>query len=200
MNSGVLIANLGAPLSDELLDALRNAGREVATTNSVKRAIEWIFAAPPDLAMIDVSAPGDDGIELGLRLREHSHVPLVFLSDYADRSRVGKACQLGALGYVVKPATATRVVAAVEAAIVLGGELARLSAAEVALASALTTLRTTHEAVGALMERRRLNRHVAYDALRARARAQRRTIAATAEEILVAVERLNLKCPPSRSE
>ena len=156
--------------------------------------MERVFSAPPDLIILNVAKPGDDGLELARRLHEHSQAPLLFWSDYTDRVRVHEACRFGALGYVVKPSSTVPVLAAIAAALALGRELARLHARESELASALATLRTSHEAVGVLLERQGLNRRAAYDALRGRAWARSRTTAATAEEILVASELLNLKC------
>jgi len=75
----------------------------------------------PDVALVDISLPGVDGIELTkkLRVQDPSLCVLIF-SMYDDNDHVTRSVQAGASGYVLKDAPMTQIVAAI-GAIVAGG-------------------------------------------------------------------------------
>jgi DNA-binding NarL/FixJ family response regulator len=56
---------------------------------------------PPDLAIVDLSLDGEDGLTLIADLHERA-VPVLVYSMHNDASRVGSAFAAGALGYVTK--------------------------------------------------------------------------------------------------
>ena len=112
-------------------------------------------------------------------------------SHFGDRDVVREATEHGALGYLLKPVDIPHLVPAIEAALVRGREISRLRESESRLGSALLIEQKTRTAVGVLMERHRLDRQAAFEALRQYARSTRRKISECAEEILTAVEQLN---------
>jgi len=183
-----------------LADGLRDAGYEVDTAASGRQAIEQIGKSPPDLAILDVRMPEMDGIELAQHIRAHTQVPVLFLSAYGDLTLVRRACEHGALGYVIKPVDIPQLVPPIEAALIRGRELVRLRESEIKLNTALAVEQKTRMAVGVLMERQRLDRRTAFEALRRQARSQRRKITEVADDILNAAEALNAPRPPHHSE
>jgi len=182
-----------------LSDGLRDADYDVSVAASGKEAVEVIEASPPDLAILDVRMPGMNGIELAMQLREHTQVPFVFLSAYGDLALVRQAADKGALGYLLKPLDIPQLIPTIEAALVRGREIARLRDSESRLNDALSAEQKTRIAVGVIMERQRLDRQMAFEALRRQARSQRRKIAEVAEEILSAAETLNAPRPPPQA-
>jgi response regulator NasT len=175
-------------------DGLRRLGYDVRVAPSGEAALTLCVDEAPDLAILDVSMPELGGVELAQRLREATEVPYLFLSAYSDRDIVQTAVTEGALGYLVKPLDVTQIAPAIEAALARAGEIRALRGREASLQGALTVSRETSTAVGVIMERYRLNRDQAFEALRFHARSQRRRIEEVADEILQATEHLGL--PP----
>ena len=153
-----------------LADGLRDAGYQIDAAASGREAIELAAKAPFDLAILDVRMPEMDGIELAQYLREHTQVPVLFLSAYGELALVRRACEHGAVGYVLKPIDIPQLVPPIETALMRGRELIRLRESEVKLNTALTVEQKTRMAVGILMERQRLDRRTAFEALRRQAR------------------------------
>ena len=88
------------------------------------REPERILAAAPDLAVLDVMLPGDDGFALAQRLRAARDVAIVFLTarDGLDDRLAGFA--LGADDYLVKPFALEELLARVRAVLRRTGRLA----------------------------------------------------------------------------
>lgn len=77
----------------------------VATT---AEALLRSFAAegPPDLLILDVELPDDNGFDILWKLRRHRryhHLPVILLTVRTDGDDIGKGLRLGADGYVTKP-------------------------------------------------------------------------------------------------
>jgi response regulator NasT len=114
------------------------------------------------------------------------------LSAYSDTELVRLAVEEGALGYLVKPMDVTQIVPSIEAALARAAELRKLRDSEAHLNQALSANRDTATAVGVVMERYRLRRQEAFDALRVHARSQRRRLEDVAVEMVAAAEALSL--------
>ncbi len=70
----------------------------------------------PDVLILDVGLPDQNGIEVMQRLRrEHPEVRVLALSGYADRTFVEEMLKAGALGYVVKTAGTDELLSGVRA-------------------------------------------------------------------------------------
>lgn len=102
-----------------LSSGLRKAGYDVITASNGHDAIKLIEAGDKaiDLAILDVRMSGIDGITLARHLREHTHLPFMFLSAYGDVDLVKQALALGGLGYLVKPTDVPQIVPSIEAAL-----------------------------------------------------------------------------------
>ena len=172
-----------------LAEGLRGAGYRVTGAAGAEDALATAARDAPDLALLDVRMPGMGGIELGARLREDG-VPFLYLSAYGDREAVEGALEKGALGYLVKPLDIQQIVPSIETALIRARDLAKLRETEAQLSTALSGTRDISMAVGLLMMRDRINREKAFEVLRANARAQRRTVADIASELLTSAEKL----------
>ena len=94
---------------------LRRGGYEVDQAADGKGAMSAFLANRPDLIMLDLGLPGDDGLHVLDRLREISEVPVVVLSGTSDETAKVRALMRGADDYVVKPASAPELLARVAA-------------------------------------------------------------------------------------
>lgn len=175
-----------------LSSGLEQAGYAVQACTSAEEALRVIGLERPDIAVLDVRMPGQTGLDLAKHLLEHPGVPFIFLTAYSEEDVVQQAIEHGALGYLVKPVDIPQLIPAIEAAVARSSELWKLRNTGQQLQTALNENREVSMAVGLLMERRRLTRQQAFEALRTAARTQRRKIGDVAEELLSAAELLNL--------
>jgi PAS domain S-box-containing protein len=75
-----------------------------ATTGD--EALRKVHEIRPDLVLLDASMPGVDGFSVCAALKsqsEFAHVPIVFITRYADAAREKRALELGAADFVSKP-------------------------------------------------------------------------------------------------
>lgn len=183
-----------------LAQGLTSAGYVVGTAESVDDA-EALLAngKRPDLIVLDVMMPGQNGLVLAERLRSFDYVPFILLSAYSDREIVEQATSLGALGYLVKPVDIPQLIPAIEAALTRAQELQSLRTTKNQLQNALDSERAISIAIGITMMQYRLGRNAAFELLRKSARNQNRKLAGLAEEIITANETLMLNMPKKPS-
>jgi DNA-binding NarL/FixJ family response regulator len=79
----------------------------VAEAGDGQEALAALVRTKPDIALVDISMPGLNGLELAQRAsREIPETRLVILSVHGDASHVAQALRAGAKGYLVKDAAA----------------------------------------------------------------------------------------------
>jgi DNA-binding NarL/FixJ family response regulator len=72
-----------------------------------RRALELVAAEHPDIALLDISMPGLNGLEVAARVTSDSPgTRLVILSMYSTPSHVAQALRSGAVGYLLKHSAA----------------------------------------------------------------------------------------------
>jgi two-component system, OmpR family, response regulator len=101
----------------ELLSgALRFAGFEVTTAMTAAAALKAVAAGRPDLIVLDVMLPDQDGFEVVRRIRgQGSSVPVLFLTARGAVADRVAGLGLGGDDYVVKPFSLDEVVARIRA-------------------------------------------------------------------------------------
>ena len=100
----VLIAEDDRSVRESLARAMRLEGYEVVTANDGAAALESIRAAPPDIAVLDVSMPAVDGLTVCRVLRsEGSVLPILMLTARTEPSDRIAGLDAGADDYVTKP-------------------------------------------------------------------------------------------------
>jgi two-component system, NarL family, response regulator DegU len=123
----VLLADDHTVLREGLRRSLEAAGLKVV--GEVGDGVEVLRAAErllPDVILMDVSLPGQDGIEAAIQLRESlPEIRVVMLTMYADSRTLRDASRAGAVGYLVKDCTTSEIVDAVRAA--ASGQMVRIS-------------------------------------------------------------------------
>lgn len=189
----VLIVDDDALLREYLTEVLQHAGYDTLAAGSSAQALRAVEERGLDVALVllDIEMPGMSGLELAHLLREGTTVPFMFLSASDDAETARAAADAGAVGYVVKPVDAARLLPAFEAALARGDDIRRLRRSEESLNQALASSRETSIAVGVLMARFHIDRQLAFETLRDHARSQRRKVSEVAEQILAAEETLN---------
>ncbi len=96
-------------------DYLRNAGFEVIVVGDGGSAVASIRSAKPDLLVLDLGLPGQDGLDVARELRRWSNTPIVMLTARGDETDRIVGLELGADDYVVKPFSPKELVARVRA-------------------------------------------------------------------------------------
>ena len=99
-----------------LLEAnLRTEGSEVVTAQDGGQAVDVFSNQPIDLVLMDVMMPKLDGFGATQRIREFSNVPIIILTAKGDEQDRVRGLDLGADDYLVKPFSATELLARVRA-------------------------------------------------------------------------------------
>ena len=175
---------------------LSQAGYEVIDADNGDDAILLARQHRPDIALLDIRMEGKTGFDVAQYLREVGHTPFVFLSAFSDEQTVAKVKALGALAYLVKPLEVGQIVPTIDAAYARAQQMKAAEQAqaqqlpqdpadEVSVLEALVPL-----AVGVLMHRFSLSRAEALARLRKLAAAEKRSVAAQAQRVVLAVEEL----------
>ena len=86
-----------------LRELLERAGYTVAEAPNGREAMKEIYAARPDLVVLDVTMPELDGWQTLERIREVSNVPVLMLTALASELDKVRGLAGGADDYVVKP-------------------------------------------------------------------------------------------------
>ena len=107
------------------LRALLNNNAEmqvVAVASNGEEALRAAEQARPDVALLDISMPGPDGIEVARRLKEiNPSIHVLIMTMHEDSALLREALSAGASGYIVKRAVESELVSAIQA--VSRGEL-----------------------------------------------------------------------------
>jgi len=188
----VLIADDDRLVLATLASGLREAGYTILEASDGEEAIRLCEEQQPDITILDIRMPGMDGIETARCLQDLTGTPFLMLSAYGDGDLVEKATDLGALGYLVKPIDVEQIIPTIEAALKQSALFKNLQNSESRLVSALKNDQATSTAVGVLMERHRLSRDAAFEKLRNHARSQRCKLTDVADELVKAVEMVNI--------
>lgn len=181
----ILIIEDDQMLLDYICEVLQFAGFEALAANNGEEGLALALEHEPALAILDINMPGISGLEVARNLRHESAIPFMFLSSLDDMEIVKQATKYGAVGYLVKPVNQSQLLPAVTAALARADDIRQLRNNEVSLTAALDAGRETSMAVGLLMLRFRLNRHLAFQKLRDQSRSQRRKISEVAKEMLI---------------
>ena len=83
--------------------ALEAEGFSVHSYSDGDEALRGLTARPVDLAVLDIKMPRMDGMELLTRLRQHSKVPVIFLTSKDDEIDEVVGLRMGADDYITKP-------------------------------------------------------------------------------------------------
>ena len=90
------------------------AGRAMTSEEALRLAEE----KRPDLVLMDIEIRGPvDGIDTARQMRERLHLPVVFLTAFAEGTTLERAKQAHPLGFILKPFEDRELMAVIEMAV-----------------------------------------------------------------------------------
>ena len=101
----IMIVDDSEMFREPVADALRQRGYTVTVASDGRQCLDAVQRRVPDLVLLDVLMPVLGGVDTLLALRSEprsSHLPVIMLTDAAERELIIKAGKLGISGYVLK--------------------------------------------------------------------------------------------------
>ena len=186
----LLLADDDRVIVTTMMEDLIDAGYDVVPAYNGEDAFEKCKTEAPDLAILDIRMPKMDGIEASKQIKASCETPFIFLTAYSDKDFIDQAVENGALGYLIKPVSAERMIPVIETALARARDLSSAVESNKNLIQAMETRREIDIAIGIIMERNGLIRRDAFETLRLLARSNRRKVESVASSLIEASETL----------
>ena len=97
--------------------ALQAEGFVTRLYSDGETALKALLENPPDLAVFDIKMPRMDGMELLARVREHSALPVIFLTSKDDEADEEAGLEQGADDYIATPFSQRLLIARIRASL-----------------------------------------------------------------------------------
>ncbi|HSL61947.1 MAG TPA: response regulator transcription factor [Desulfotignum sp.] len=113
----VLLADDHGIVRDGLRRVLEDGSdiKVIAEASDGETAFDMAMKKKPDVAVIDISMPGMDGLEVVARMNTYCpKIPVLILTMHEEEQYVIRAIEAGAMGYVTKQSAPEQLVAAVK--------------------------------------------------------------------------------------
>ncbi len=99
----LLLVDDEAALREPLAEYLSRQGFSVSQAANAAEAREYLRDAPPELVLLDIMMPGEDGLSLCRHLAEAHAIPTILLTAKGEAMDRIVGLEIGADDYVVKP-------------------------------------------------------------------------------------------------
>lgn len=103
MNKTIALVDDDRNILTSVSMALESEGFTVRTYNDGEEGYKGIMDSMPDLVVLDIKMPRMDGMEVLGKLREHSAIPVIFLTSKDDEVDEVIGLRMGADDYISKP-------------------------------------------------------------------------------------------------
>ena len=113
----VLIVEDDRSITVSLQTILEANGYQVVTAERCLQGLMVFASHQPDLVVLDLGLPDEDGSYFLLQVRRESNVPVIILSARSDESDKVSSLDLGANDYITKPFGSAELLARVRAAL-----------------------------------------------------------------------------------
>ncbi|MGO3152188.1 MAG: MtrAB system response regulator MtrA [Galactobacter sp.] len=121
MKGTILVVDDDEALAEMIGIVLRNDEYDPVFCHDGAQAVDLFHRTRPDLVLLDVMLPGQDGVQICRQIRQESDVPIIMLTAKSDTSDVVAGLEAGADDYVPKPFKPAELVARVRTRL-RGGE------------------------------------------------------------------------------
>ncbi|WP_375738477.1 response regulator [Pseudomonas boanensis] len=101
--TSILVVDDDAEIRELLLDYLGGLGYQVCAVADSEQLRARLAEALPDLVLLDVGLPGEDGLSLARYLREHHDLPVIMVSGAGSSLDRIIGLEVGADDYLAKP-------------------------------------------------------------------------------------------------
>lgn len=99
----ILIVEDDARLAALTCEYLEGNGFKISIEGDGARAVERIFNEKPDLVILDVMLPGEDGLSICRKVKMEKDIPILMLTARTDDMDQVVGLEMGADDYVAKP-------------------------------------------------------------------------------------------------
>jgi two-component system phosphate regulon response regulator OmpR len=99
----VLVVDDDPAVRELLEDYLADQGFEAQTVDSAAAARERLGAMPPNVVLLDIGLPGEDGLSLARYIREHYDTAIIMVSGAGETVDRIVGLEVGADDYLAKP-------------------------------------------------------------------------------------------------
>jgi len=121
----ILVVDDDAGIRDLLRDYLVKQGMEVETARDGREMEERLAAVTPDLVVMDLMLPGEDGLALTRRVKSELDLPVVMLSARGEDIDRIVGLEVGADDYLAKPFNPRELLARIRAVLRRGSSTAK---------------------------------------------------------------------------
>lgn len=121
MTERVLVVDDDAGLRDLLSEYLIKQGFQVETARDGREMDMHLAAATPDLVVMDLMLPGEDGLSLTRRIKARANLPVIMLSARGEDIDRIVGLEVGADDYLAKPFNPRELLARIRAVLRRGG-------------------------------------------------------------------------------
>lgn len=111
----VLLAEDEPELARILLAYMHRDGLRTVHAADGPTALRHFRQTRPDIALLDISMPGRDGIDILKDIREHGSTPVIMVTAMSDEVSKLLSLRMGADDYIVKPFNPAEVIARIRA-------------------------------------------------------------------------------------
>jgi response regulator NasT len=181
----VVIAEDEALVRLDLKEILEEEGYDVVgETGRGDEAGELVKQLGPDLAILDIKMPGQDGLTAAREITSEQRAAVLILTAFSQRNLIEEARDAGVLAYLIKPFQRSELIPAIEVALGRFNEMRALKAEVDNLEEQLETRRSLDRAKGILMDECGMKEADAFSFVQKTAMERRQKMKAIAEQII----------------
>jgi response regulator NasT len=181
----VVIAEDEALIRLDLRETLEEEGYEVVgETGRGDEVVELVRKQRPDLAILDIKMPGEDGLSAAAKITSERLAAVLVLTAFSQRELVDRAREAGALAYLVKPFQRNDLLPAMELAMGRFEEMRALEAENKSLEERLASQKLVERAKGVLMDTLDMKENEAFRWVQRTAMDKRCTMKEVAEKVI----------------
>ena len=185
MGRSILICDDEPLVRKNLLCMLAELGiDDVLECGDGAKAVELALGSYPDMAILDVSMPGMDGITAAAEIRKKLKIPIMLLTSACDSATVKRAAENGIAAFLTKPLRQQDLLPAIEIALQHAEEVENLKEKIDDLRELIENRKIIEKAKGVLMDKNRIAEADAYRLMQKSAMDKRKTLLQVAQGIL----------------